>query len=112
GEGGGVAGVGWRGDERLGLQFHPAPAPWHFLNFFPLPHGHGSLRPTFGSSRLTVFSTSSPPVLAGTSPARRPDAASAPFARATPAKAGIGSAPGLLVMIGMARRGAGRGAVT
>src|SRR6266566_7153421 len=22
------------------------PAPWHFLNFFPLPQGHGSLRPT------------------------------------------------------------------
>jgi RNA polymerase sigma factor (sigma-70 family) len=20
--------------------------PWHFLNFFPLPHGHGSFRPT------------------------------------------------------------------
>jgi len=23
-----------------------AAAPWHFLYFFPLPHGHGSLRPT------------------------------------------------------------------
>src|SRR5258705_7702187 len=23
-----------------------APAPWHFLNFLPLPQGHGSLRPT------------------------------------------------------------------
>ena len=22
-------------------------ARWHLLNFFPLPHGHGSLRPTF-----------------------------------------------------------------
>src|SRR5205085_7376276 len=22
-------------------------APWHFLYFFPLPHGHGSLRPIF-----------------------------------------------------------------
>ncbi len=21
-------------------------APWHFLNFLPLPQGHGSLRPT------------------------------------------------------------------
>src|SRR3954470_20959833 len=21
-------------------------APWHFLNFFPDPHGHGSFRPT------------------------------------------------------------------
>ena len=28
-------------------------APWHFLYFFPLPHGQGSLRPTFGSSRFT-----------------------------------------------------------
>src|SRR5687767_15913076 len=40
-------------------------APWHFLYFLPLPHGHGSLRPTFGSSRLTCFTTSSPPVRAG-----------------------------------------------
>ena len=24
--------------------------PWHFLNFFPLPHGHGSLR-----SKLRLF---------------------------------------------------------
>jgi len=24
--------------------------PQHFLYFFPLPHGHGSLRPTFGDS--------------------------------------------------------------
>ncbi len=30
-------------------------APWHFLYFFPLPHGHGSFRPTFGSSRRIVF---------------------------------------------------------
>jgi len=22
-------------------------ARWHLLNFFPLPHGHRSLRPTF-----------------------------------------------------------------
>ena len=29
-------------------------APWHCLNFLPLPHGHASLRPTFGVSRLTV----------------------------------------------------------
>src|SRR3982751_3182058 len=40
-------------------------APWHFLYFLPLPHGQGSLRPTFGSSRLTCFTTSSPPVRAG-----------------------------------------------
>src|SRR5580704_12002904 len=24
----------------------PYAAPWHFLYFFPLPHGQGSLRPT------------------------------------------------------------------
>ena len=32
-----------------------AAAPWHFLYFLPLPQGQGSLRPTFGSSRLTVL---------------------------------------------------------
>jgi hypothetical protein len=27
---------------------HPTGlVPWHFLYFFPLPHGHGSFRPTF-----------------------------------------------------------------
>jgi hypothetical protein len=25
--------------------------PWHFLYFFPEPHGHGSLRPTFAPAR-------------------------------------------------------------
>ena len=25
--------------------------PQHFLNFLPLPHGHGSLRPIFGGAR-------------------------------------------------------------
>src|SRR5687768_12095263 len=25
-------------------------APWHFLNFFPEPHGHGSFRPTLDQS--------------------------------------------------------------
>src|SRR5215831_6957773 len=28
-------------------------APWHFLYFFPDPHGQGSLRPTFSSPRTT-----------------------------------------------------------
>ena len=27
-------------------------APWHFLYFFPLPHGHGSLRPTLSPARV------------------------------------------------------------
>ena len=40
-------------------------APWHFLYFFPLPHGHGSLRPTFAPSCRTVLMTSSPPARAG-----------------------------------------------
>jgi hypothetical protein len=30
------------------------PAPQHLLNFFPLPHGHGSLRPILGSGRTYV----------------------------------------------------------
>src|SRR5690606_4554671 len=35
----------------------PAPAgalpgaPWHFLSFFPLPHGQGAFRPTFAAAR-------------------------------------------------------------
>src|SRR3984893_7585222 len=28
-----------------------AAAPWHFLYFFPEPHGQGSLRPTFSPAR-------------------------------------------------------------
>src|ERR671917_2176565 len=31
-----------------------ALAPWHFLNFLPDPHQHGSLRPTFWCSLLTT----------------------------------------------------------
>ena len=34
-----------------------AAAPWHFLYFFSLPQGHGSLRPTFGSLRRIVSTT-------------------------------------------------------
>src|SRR5690606_10905982 len=32
--------------EKAGMPYQ-APAPWHFLNFWPLPQGQGSLRPTF-----------------------------------------------------------------
>src|SRR5262245_26259993 len=47
-------------------QIGHAAAPWHFLYFFPLPHGHGSFLPTLGSSRRTVFTAaSSPPTRAG-----------------------------------------------
>src|SRR5207245_3253508 len=47
-------------DARRAVEFAPAHAPdstrssigmWHFLYFFPLPHGHGSLRPTRGPDR-------------------------------------------------------------
>lgn len=36
--------------------------PWHFLYFFPLPHGHGSFRPTRSRSRATG---TLPPAVAG-----------------------------------------------
>ena len=39
----------------------PPSAPWHFLNFFPDPQGHGSLRPTFGASRWIVSTFASCP---------------------------------------------------
>jgi hypothetical protein len=45
-------------DTRMTLAFQCAvpgsDAPQHFLYFFPLPHEHGSLRPTFGSGRTYV----------------------------------------------------------
>ena len=30
------------------MSIFQAPRPQHFLNFLPLPHGHGSFRPTLG----------------------------------------------------------------
>ena len=40
------------GEELQPHQAFAAPAaPWHCLNLRPLPHGHGSLRPTLGASR-------------------------------------------------------------
>ena len=63
-------------------------APWHFLYFLPLPHGHGSLRPTFGSSRRTVLTcASSPPVRGGlrrAGPSGRPRPGAEPKNRAPP----------------------------
>src|SRR5437762_10972060 len=87
-------------------------APWHFLYFFPLPHEQGSLRPTFGSSRFTCRTTSSPPVRAGRggSPPPRGGAAGAP-----PPMAPNGEDccdEGELSVIGAGRRGGGRGAGT
>src|ERR1700681_3317785 len=35
-------------------------APQHFLDFLPLPHGHGSLRPTFSPERTTCCTCMSP----------------------------------------------------
>ena len=44
----------------IGIAAH-LPFPQHFLYFLPDPHGHRSLRPTFGSSRtIGVSPTSSP----------------------------------------------------
>src|SRR5687767_14374337 len=85
--------------------------PWHFLYFLPLPHGHGSLRPTLGSSRRMVLMTSSPPARAGVGLADADgEGGAAALCRAIPPNAGLASAPGLLVIIGAARRGAGRNA--
>src|SRR6476659_9254422 len=73
-------------------------APWHFLYFFPLPHQQGSLRPSLGSSRRTVFTgASSPPVRAGVG--------AAPL-RGGAAVAAADDEPPLSVM-GVGRRGAG-----
>src|SRR5579863_1190894 len=37
-------------------------APWHFLYFFPLPQGQGSLRPTLGPPFATVLLAVPPPL--------------------------------------------------
>src|SRR2546423_15671711 len=88
-----------------------AAAPWHFLYFFPLPHGHGSLRPTFGSSRRMVFGTaSSPPTRGGCwAPAARAGAwVFGAAERGAPNKEeDAASVAGSLRMSG-GRRGAGR----
>ena len=42
-------------EQRQGSQFLFPHAPWHFLYFFPLPQGQGSLRPTLSSVRWTVW---------------------------------------------------------
>jgi hypothetical protein len=41
-------------------------APQQFLYFFPLPQGHGSLRPTLGADRFTW-------ILSGLASFRSPD---------------------------------------
>src|SRR5690348_13027000 len=67
-----------------------AAAPWHFLNFFPLPQGQGSLRPTPAYGLVTTP--------APTGAAWGPTADS-PLTRP--------SAAALLATIGAGRRGAG-----
>ena len=66
----------------------------------------GSLRPTFGSSRLTVLITSSPPVRAGAVRCRRHGALPCRRRRRRPAAANAGSARArrLFVVIGRLRR--------
>src|SRR5262245_12402021 len=44
---------------------HYKLAPWHFLNFLPEPHGHGSFRPTFDQSPV-AFAAPLPPAIPGT----------------------------------------------
>jgi hypothetical protein len=44
--------------------FRRRQAPWHFLNFLPEPHQHGSLRPSFYCSDVTrrcCVATAAPP---------------------------------------------------
>src|SRR5436190_9388475 len=82
-----------------------AAAPWHFLYFLPLPHGHGSLRPTFGSSRLTVLITSSPPVRLGRGGSAT---AVAPPPRIAPNGDDCDGSGRALIVICDGRRGAGR----
>src|SRR5262245_17649194 len=48
---------------------------WHFLYFLPLPHGHGSLRPTRGNARTgagPICEGRPDTALAGSAPAGRP----------------------------------------
>src|SRR5579863_9836836 len=48
-------------------------APWHFLNFFPDPHGQGSFRPTFSWPRTTCCTcgVSPAPAMRASSSSRR-----------------------------------------
>src|SRR5262249_44061340 len=59
----GVVGLdqGMAGVEEDGLYGVACAPPWHFLYFFPLPQGQGSLRPTLGSSRRMVLTFSTGP---------------------------------------------------
>src|SRR3954468_20765049 len=83
--------------------------PWHFLYFLPLPHGHGSLRPTFGWSRRTVLTpASSPPTRGGW---RLGAGGAATAERVAPANADTGSSDGPLRINGWRGRAGARRAI-
>src|SRR4029077_10197190 len=73
---------------QCGQESHAAFAPWHFLYFRPLPHGHGSFRPTLGASRTIGLTTRAPaspsPPLACSPPAVAVAAASSLLFSPTP----------------------------
>src|SRR5438132_13517176 len=74
-------------------------APWHFLNFLPLPQGHGSLRPTpaYGLATTEAPTAAGPRGLPG---GRGPPGDSGPVAVPLTSP----SAAALLANIGAARR--------
>src|SRR5581483_2890915 len=43
-------------------------APWHFLNFLPEPHQHGSLRPTLACWPVCTATGERPSVVGGAAP--------------------------------------------
>src|SRR6185437_16844757 len=47
----------------------PAQAPWHFLNFLPEPHQHGSLRPILSRSATVLVAVATEPPPAKSPPA-------------------------------------------
>ena len=83
--------------------------PWHFLYFLPLPHGHGSFRPTLGSSRRTVCTGASSPPTRGGAAGRDgiPAGIGAAAARGKGANAATGSAFGSFNVIGTDARRCG-----
>src|SRR2546427_2851478 len=74
-------------------------APWHFLNFLPLPHGQGSLRPTptYGLATTEAPTAAGPNAIPG---GCGPPRGSGPLAVPLPSP----SAAALLATIGVARR--------
>src|SRR4051812_20545320 len=69
--------------EGRGISHPTAQAPWHFLNFLPDPHQHGSLRPSCSVSstrRCCTAAGSYSSSLAASSPPAAPAIALAPMA--------------------------------